>query len=181
MIANNGGEVRSAFVTHNKHDFSNMAGDEREPHPDLADLFLSADSTYALAIGEVLNDYAPEWMEEIKWEFEFQEEPRLLSEIMEAEHLLFRQIWYNRHWNPRTEIERGKRKLVTEAEWKKYLKRHQKTIVDTVWAQAFGGSQANGDEVGVETLGPWTDFERGMLNGKLSALRWVMGQRVGFP
>jgi hypothetical protein len=37
-----------------------MAGDEREPHPDLADLFLAADSTYALAIDEVLNDYAPE-------------------------------------------------------------------------------------------------------------------------
>ena len=64
-----------------------------EPHPDLADLFLSADSTYALAINLFPNDYAPEWMEEIKWEFEYQEEPRLLSEIMEAEHLLFRQVW----------------------------------------------------------------------------------------
>ena len=69
VIAENGGEARSAFVTHNKHGFSNMAGDEPEPHPDLADLFLPKDSTYALAIGEVLNDYAPKWMEEIKWEF----------------------------------------------------------------------------------------------------------------
>jgi hypothetical protein len=39
-----------------------MAGDEREPHPDLAELFLPADSTYALAIGEALNDYAPAWV-----------------------------------------------------------------------------------------------------------------------
>jgi len=31
------------------------------------------------------------------------------------------------------------------------------------------------DEVGVENLGPWSDFEWGMLNGKRSALRWVMG------
>lgn len=173
-------ETSLAFVTHNKHDFSNMAGDDREPHVDLADLFLPANSNYSLAIGEVLNDYAPEWMEEVKWEFEDQEEPRLLSEIMEAENLLFRQIWYNRHWNIRSAIENGKHRIVTQAEWKKYPKRHQRVTVDTVWALALAAAKRTEDEIGIENLGPWTDFEWGMLNGKLSALRWVMGSEWDF-
>ena len=28
---------------------------------------------------------------------------------------------------------------------------------------------------GVDNLGPYTDFEWGMINGKLSALRWILG------
>jgi hypothetical protein len=173
-------ELAFAFVTHNKHDFSNMAGDEREPHPDLADLFTAGNSTYALAVGEVLNDYAPEWMQEVKWEFEYHEEPRLLSEIMEAEHLLFRQVWYNRHWNLRSAIESGKHKVVTEAEWNKHPKRQQKSTVDTVWVAALAAAKRTEDEVGLDNLGPWTDFEWGMLNGKLSALRWVTGSEWDF-
>ena len=168
-------EENFAFVTHNKHDFSNMAGDERDPHPDLADLFVLERSTYSLALGEVLNKYAPEWMEELKWEFEYQEEPRRLSEIMEAEHLLLRQVWYNRHWNLRSEIGRGKHKIVSREEWEKNPKRHQKTTIDTIWAGALASAKRTEDEVGLENLGPWSDFEWGMINGKLSALRWVIG------
>lgn len=175
-----GKSSRYAFVTHNKHDFSDMARDEREPHPDLAALFTTGQSSYSLAIGEVLNAYAPDFMEEVKWEFEYREEPRLLSEIMEAENLLFRQVWYNRHWNLRSAIESGKHKVVSEAEWKKHPERHQRTTVDTVWEKALAAAKRTEDEVGLENLGPWSDFEWGMLNGKLSALRWVMGSEWDF-
>jgi hypothetical protein len=173
-------DEKYAFVTHNKHDFSNMTGDEREPHPDLCDLFAAKNSTYSLAIGEVLNEYAPELMEEVKWEFECREEPRLLSEILEAENLLFRQIWYNRHWNLRAAIESGKHKVVTESEWEKRPKDHQKVTVDTVWLRALAAAKRTEDEIGLENLGPWSDFEWGMLNGKLSALRWVTGSEWDF-
>jgi hypothetical protein len=170
-----------SFVTHNKHDFSNMAGDERQPHPDLAELFPDSRSIYALALGEVLNSYAPELMEEVKWEFEYHEEPRLLSEILEAENLLFRQIWYNGHWNLRISIEYGKHELVTKEEWAKASrKRQQKMTVDTVWANALAAAKKTEEEVGLENLGPWNDFEWGMLNGKLSALRWVLGSDWDF-
>jgi hypothetical protein len=173
-------EAEYAFVTHNKHDFSNMADDEREPHPDLADVFSAENSTYSLAVGEVLNEYAPEWMEEVTWEFEYREEPRLLSEMMEAEHLLYRQVWYNRHWNLRSTIESGTHKVVTQAEWKKHPKQHHKMTVDTVWQGALAAAKRTEEEVGLENLGPWNDFEWGMLNGKLSALRWVMGSEWDF-
>lgn len=170
-----------AFITHNKHDFSDMGVDERRPHPDIAELFADNRSRYALALGEILNDHAPEWMEEVRWEFEYQEEPRLLSELMRAENQLFRQVWYNRHWNLRIAIERGKHKLVTHEEWDKASpKRRRKMTVDSVWDQALAAAKKTEEEVGLENLGPWTDFEWGMLNGKLSALRWVMGSEWDF-
>jgi hypothetical protein len=156
VLAARPSEATCAFVTHNKHDFSNMAGDERQPHSDLVDLFPNARSIYA----EVLKTYAPDLMEEVNWEFEYHEEPRLLNEIPEAENLLFRQIWYNRHWNLRVSIERRKHKLVTNEEWQKALpKRRQKMTVDTVWVRALAAAKKTEEEVGVENLGPWDDFE----------------------
>ena len=181
MVGDDDDDTTFAFVTHNKHDFSNVVSDEREPHPDIAELFPNDRSMYALALGEVLANHLPEWMEEVRWEFEYQEEPRLLREIIEVESLLFRQIWYNRHWNLRISIERGKHKLVTAEEWEKATpKRRQKMTVDTVWARALAAAKKTEDEVGIENLGPWSDFEWGMLNGKLSALRWVTGSEWDF-
>tara|TARA_Y100000815_G_C13296781_1_gene482993 strand:+ start:1342 stop:1488 length:147 start_codon:yes stop_codon:yes gene_type:complete len=35
------------------------------------------------------------------------------------------------------------------------------------------------EELGEGELGPWDDFEWGMINGKLSAIRWVLGEDWG--
>lgn len=51
----------------------------------------------------------------------------------------------------------------------------QDEISETTWAGALAAAKRTEDEVGVDNLGPRTDFKWGMLNGKLSALRWVTG------
>ena len=163
-----------AFVTHNKQDFSDMGVDERRPHPDLAGMFDGTGSIHALNLAELLNDFAPEWVEDLKFDYEWQQEPRRLSEILEAEHLFFRQIWYNRHWNTRIAIEEGREKVVAEEDYSRSPYKPGE-ILDSVWARALEAAKRTEDEVGLGNLGPWSDFEWGMLNGKLSALRWVLG------
>lgn len=180
MIEETSVDLHFAFVTHNKHDFSDMNSDERMPHPDIAELFSQDGSTYALALGELLNIYAPEWMEELKWEFEYQEEPRSLSEILAAEHLLFRQVWYNRHLSLMSRIETGKIEVVEELERTKDGYYRQDQITRGSLETALAAGERTRREIGAENLGPWDDFEWGMLNGKLSALRWVTGSEWDF-
>ena len=115
-------------------------------------------------------------MEEIRIEREFSHQPRKLSELWNAEEKLFRQIWYNRHWNLRHAIERGDHRVVTNVEWYNApTKDRQNMTTRDVWEKALAAAKRTEEELGLENLGPWDDFEWGMLNGKLSALRWVLG------
>jgi hypothetical protein len=180
MVSDKSADQHFAFVTHNKHDFSDMKSDERSPHPDIAELFAGDGSTYALALGELLHIYAPDWMDELKWEFEYEEKPRSLSEITAAEQLIFRQIWYNRHLDFLHRVDVGEIEVVEQVgKTVDGYNRQDQITRDTLETAVAAGERAR-KEVGVENLGPWTDFEWGMLNGKLSALRWVTGAEWDF-
>ena len=48
-------------------------------------------------------------------------------------------------------------------------------VVDTVWQSALKAAKKTEAEVVRDFLGPWDDFEWGKINGKLSAIRWVLG------
>lgn len=163
-----------AFVTHNKHDFSAVSGDERVPHPDIAELFDGDCSFYSVNLNTLLNEMAPEWIEELQAEYESEDEPRRLSELLEVEQRLMLQVWYNRHWGRRNAIEEGRIKVLPETQYSRAPYKPDE-ILDTIWAGALEAAKRTEEELGLDNLGPWDDFEWGMINGKLSAIRWMLG------
>lgn len=84
--------------------------------------------------------------------------PRTEKEIVHEIDVLLDKVWYNRHLCLREQVDAGQTKVAPDI-WKGALKS----------AKDVEKRYPNGE------LGPWTDFEWGMLNGKLSALRWVLG------
>ncbi|MER9445198.1 PIN domain-containing protein [Mesorhizobium sp. M0340] len=166
--------ARHAFVTHNTRDFSDERGDLRAPHADLAPLFGTESSTYWTSLVDLLKTVDPELLEDQEEEHNFSMEPRRLSDIVEAEDRLVQQVWYDRHSMRADSIAKGKTKVLPEGEYSRDpYSPHE--ILDTIWAGALEAARQTEEEIGKENLGPWTSFEWGMINGKLSALRWVMG------
>jgi PIN domain len=167
--------LRFAFVTHNKDDFSLEHGNRKLPHDNLRGLFSRIKSLYFINLVEALRRVDPSFVSETMFEYSYRENPRGLHEILEAEELLFHQVWYNRHTNLRWAVEHGKIKIVDRDMWVAKGSNNQKYIFDTVYEGAKRSAAKTRKKHGPENFGPWTDFEWGMLNGKLSALRWVMG------
>ena len=156
------------FVTSNYQDFSFPGGDRRQPHPDLAPLFVSARSRYLYdvdGLNAALVDYFGEEFTELAEETELvHEEPRTLAEILEAEQEYFDKIWYVRKVILEEKIEAGAH--------------------EPLWAEAIehmhASMRAIGQRYGAENVGPWDDWGWGFVHGKLSALRWVLGSEWDF-
>ena len=157
-----------AFVTSNSEDFSLLGGDNRQPHPDIAEIFAQDGSNFALGVdglNETLLAHFGAEIEELFAETDFVEEPRRLDEIVKAERELFDRIWYHRS----LQHEYRFREAGDRAETERLL-------------QVAGAGRKRVEQTYTQPgeLGPYTDFELGMLNGKLSALRWVLGSEWDF-
>jgi hypothetical protein len=174
IIARNKRVRRFAFVTHNVKDFS-FPGNPRLPHPDFADLFTTNRSRYFITLGEALRSIRPEQFVDLAIEQEWKEQPRRrIAEIVTAEHQLFEKVWYNRHMRFREKVERGNIRIV-ERQALPGEDSSRVIIQRNIWDAALRTADAVKERYGSENLGPWKDFEWGMINGKLSALRWVLG------
>lgn len=159
------------FVTANVKDFSQPNGDTRLPHADLADCFAAPQSQYFTSLAAAVTAYFPEDVDELMADLIYYDEPRSLNEIQPVITKLLDQVWYNRHKSLEYKIEVGDVTLVDEYR----PKDHQRTVVRSVWEGALAAARRM-EELWPGELGPWDDFEWGMLNGKLSALRWALGE-----
>ena len=166
--------ARFGFITHNTKDFSHPTGDNRFPHPDTASYFSKIKSLYFISLAEVLRRIEPELVSDIILEREWTQETRLLSEIVSALDELAYKVWYSRHQMRRQMIENGTIELV-DNETSPDKDHARRPIQRDIWEGALKAARRVEKKYGVKNLGPWDDFEWGMINGKLSALRWVLG------
>ena len=157
------------FATANYADFSAPKGDRRQPHDDIASLFTDPNSHYVYdvdglveVLGEELgSDYLDE-ADDVEF-IQNTSETRSLTDVLAAEHEFFDRIWYGRSVI-REELHPEKLAEVSDS-IKEGMMAARKRIEDTY---------------GLESLPPVDDWEWGFLHGKLSALRWVLGEEWDF-
>lgn len=86
------------------------------------------------------------------------EEIRSLDEVVKMMNEFCDKVWFNRHLSLAYRVESG-----------------MESVDPKIWKGAIESAQKMINKYGEQNLGPYSDFEWGMLNGKLSALRWVLG------
>ncbi|MBE9402550.1 DUF4935 domain-containing protein [Acinetobacter albensis] len=151
------------FITHNHNDFS--AQDHRKPHADFEDIFSRKNNYYFNNLVSAINQIDEDCLADIEFEYDYMEETRGLREILEVMDELVDKIWYTRHQNLRWKIEEGEIEIVPKG-----TKHYGNDDILERAKQAAKRIEETYDDIG-----PWSDFEWGMLNGKLSALRWILG------
>lgn len=155
------------FVTHNVTDFSGK--DHRQPHEDFSDIFDGKTSLYFNTTKPAIEDLLD--LEEFHYENEWawEDQTRGLQEILGAMDELVDKVWYNRHMNRMYRLEQGEIEIVPEG-----TQRYGNGVIHE---HILKGALASAERVReqYEDTGPWDDFEWGMINGKLSALRWILG------
>ena len=157
-----------AFVTTNSEDFSSATGDKRLPHADLEEMFEGEWSSYWLGVdglNDVLLANFGDEIRELFAENDFDDEPRRLGDILAAEQEMFDRVWYHRS-------------LQSEYRLKADGDKEQLAYLRKVAGRGRTRIRSTYPEAG--QLGPYSEFELGMLNGKLSALRWVLGSEWDF-
>lgn len=90
---------------------------------------------------------------------EYEIAPRSMEEVADVAEEFVEKIWFDRHLSLRYRVEQG-----------------IETVAPQIWVGALKSAERVIRKYGEENLGPYSDFEWGMLNGKLSALRWVLGE-----
>jgi hypothetical protein len=167
VIGSAGPGAAYAFVTTNSDDFSAARGDKRKPHDDLADAFAAEHSTYRLGVDgleECLRDELGDYLDQLIGEMYFPDDLRGLDEILAAEKEMFDKVWYERSI-------RHDRELLTDGKHEE-LEEHRRI--------AAPGRERVEKTYGVDNLGPYDNLELGMLHGKMSALRWMLGNEWDF-
>ncbi|MEJ2613311.1 MAG: PIN domain-containing protein [Candidatus Thiodiazotropha sp.] len=155
------------FVTHNHNDFSSK--DHRKPHPDFSNIFNDTNVFYFNNLASAINQIDEDCLAGIEFEYDYTEETRGLREIFDAMDELVDKVWYNRHQNRMWGIENGEIEIVPEG-----TQRYGNNVIhEHILEGAMKAAQRVEDSY--DDVGPWSDFEWGMINGKLSALRWVLG------
>jgi hypothetical protein len=84
---------------------------------------------------------------------------RTLADILAAEQEYFDKVWYVRKLILEEKIEHGERDPLSP----------------DIAEQAHAAIRAIEQRYGPENVGPWDDWEWGYVNGKLAALRWILG------
>ena len=91
---------------------------------------------------------------------------RSVQAILRAEKEMFDKVWYDRHQTWMALVRAGMKEQLDPR------------LLQTARRAAERIEKQYGK--GMRSLGPWTSFDWGVLNGKLSALRWVLGSEWDF-